>query len=181
MFASLSNPLCSIAVLWSEGPKLSEHGNPTFLLNSRMAGFRFEASSGAFVLITALFALATFRLGAFPGAVGAVLIVASLLVHEAAHLLAAKLCGVRVKAIGLCVKGAYLRRKDSEHAGTELVIAVCGPLASILMFLIFRCDLPVFHWVAQLNLVVALSNLLPIPSTDGARIVRALASILTAT
>jgi membrane-associated protease RseP (regulator of RpoE activity) len=153
---------------------------PNLLLSSRLGSFQIEASRGAFVLLAALCVLATMRLGLIPGAVGAALVIISLVVHEAGHLLAARLCGVRVKAIGLSVKGAYLRRKDSKRAGTELVIAICGPIASILMFLILQGDLPVFHYVAQLNLVVALSNLLPIPSTDGARIVRSLASLLTA-
>jgi len=156
------------------------HNGPNLLLSSRLGSFQFEASRGAFVLLAALCVLATISLGLISGAVGAALIIISLLIHEAGHLLAARLCGVRVKAIGLCVKGAYLRRKDSKRAGTELVIAICGPIASILMFLILQGDLPVVHYVAQLNLVVALSNLLPIPSTDGARIVRSLATLLTA-
>jgi stage IV sporulation protein FB len=156
------------------------NNGPNLLLSSRLGSFQFEASRGAFVLLAALCVLATISLGFISGAVGAALVIISLLIHEAGHLLAARLCGVRVKAIGLCVKGAYLRRKDSKRAGTELVIAICGPIASILMFLILQGDLPVVHYVAQLNLVVALSNLLPIPSTDGARIVRSIASLLTA-
>jgi stage IV sporulation protein FB len=159
---------------------LINHSNATTIATRPPENLRFEASFGAFVLVAALALLGTMHLGFVPGAIAAALVIASLLIHEAGHLLAAKLCGVRVKAIGLCVKGAYLRRKDSKRAGAELLIAICGPLASILMFFILRGDLPVFHWVAQLNLVVALSNLLPIPSTDGARIARALVAILSA-
>jgi stage IV sporulation protein FB len=151
---------------------------PARLLRSRFGSLHIEASSGAFVLLAALVAIATIRLGVLAGAIGAALVVISLFIHELGHLLAAKLCGVRVKAIGFCVKGAYLRRKDSNRAGAELLIAVGGPLASMLLYLVLRGEIPVFHWVAQLNLVVALSNLLPIPSTDGARIARSISTLL---
>jgi membrane-associated protease RseP (regulator of RpoE activity) len=158
---------------------ITNHNAPTMSV-TKPNSLRFEASFGAIALIGALAILATLHLGVLTGAIGAALVIASLLAHEAGHLVAAKLCGVRVKAIGLCFKGAYLRRKDSKHAGTELVIALCGPIASILLFLILQGDSPVIRWVAHLNLVVGVSNLLPIPSTDGARIVRALTAILSA-
>ena len=162
------------------GYSLITDNSSNVMLNSRFGGLVFEASAGALLLVALLAAVATLHLGFVTGVIGAALIVISLLIHEAGHLFAARLCGVRVKAIGFCLKGAYLRRKDSKRAGAELLIAICGPLASLLMFLILRGDLPVLHWVAQLNLVVALSNLLPIPSTDGARIVRSLAALLAA-
>ena len=59
----------------------------------------------------------------------------------------------------------------------ELVIALAGPLVSLLLFLLFR-TLPweagalgfLGRYLALVNLGLALFNLLPIPALDGGRI-----------
>lgn len=119
-----------------------------------------------------------FRLGPAEGVFGGTLLLASLVVHELGHLMAAQLAGVRVKAIGLCLKGAYIRRTDSRIAWTELGIAIAGPAVNLLMFLLLRNNHPLLSWVGQLNLVLGISNLLPIRGLDGHRILTSLRQII---
>jgi Zn-dependent protease len=145
---------------------------------SRVSAIDIEASEGALLLLAILSVLTAMRLGPAQGVFGGSLIVLSLLVHELGHLLAASLRGVRVKAIGLCLKGAYIRRTDSQIALTELFIAIAGPASNLLLFMLFRGESPVVAWVAQLNLILALSNLLPIKGLDGHRIVTSLRQLL---
>jgi Zn-dependent protease len=86
----------------------------------------------------------------------------------------AQALGVRVKAIGMCVKGAYIRRQRSLNASNELLIAASGPVANLILYLWFRDGEAVLRWTALMNLVLAGSNLIPISGTDGARILQSL-------
>ncbi len=147
---------------------------------SRVATTNIEATEGALLLLAILCALSALALGPIGGLVGGTLVIASLLVHEFGHWTTARLFGVKVKAVGLCLKGAYIRRTDSRDALIELVIAMSGPVANLLLFLLFRTDSAVLSWVAELNLVLALSNLIPIAGTDGHRIVGSLSRIFSA-
>ncbi|HYD16389.1 MAG TPA: site-2 protease family protein [Candidatus Nanoarchaeia archaeon] len=137
-----------------------------------------ELSWGAVVIIALLGFFSVNKLGLHGGVVSTVFIAASLLLHEVAHLLAAVGCGVKVKAIGMSIKGAYLRRSDSCDPGTEVVIAVCGPLTNLLLFTIFRGAGPVLDWVADLNLVLVLANLVPFRGSDGHRILVSLGRLI---
>jgi Zn-dependent protease len=76
------------------------------------------------------------------------------------------------------LKGAYIRRTDSQVAMTELVIASAGPAANLLLFLLLRSKYPVLSWVAELNLILAISNLLPIRGLDGHRILTSLRQLI---
>lgn len=90
----------------------------------------------------------------------------------------AQALGVRVVAIGLCFKGSYLRRSESAHAWSELLIAGAGPVFSLFLYAWLREGAPVVRWVATLNLVLAISNLLPLPGSDGQRMLRATARLV---
>ncbi|MDT8067301.1 MAG: hypothetical protein ROO76_03965 [Terriglobia bacterium] len=131
---------------------------------------RLEGTEGALVLAAGLAILSAVKLGSVGGLSGGGLIIASLLLHELGHLAMAQALGVRVKAIGMCLKGAYLRRQRSPRARNELLIAASGPLANLVLYFWLRDGDLVLQWVALMNLVLAGSNLIPIPGTDGARI-----------
>ncbi len=135
---------------------------------------KLEGTQGAVLLAATLAVLSAIKLGGVDGLIGGGLIVASLLLHELGHLAMAQALGVRVKAIGMCLKGAYLRRQRSPMARTELLIAASGPLANLLLYLWFRDGDMVLRWVALMNLVLAGSNLIPVPGTDGDRICESL-------
>lgn len=144
---------------------------------SRVGQIKVEVTSGVLVLAIAFAGLATLRLGLWQGWVGAALLLASLLLHEAGHLAMAQALGVRVRAVGLCLKGAYLHRSDSRSAVSELLIALAGPAVSFLLYASLRKGDAILQWVAILNLVLAISNLIPLPGTDGARICQSVQSL----
>jgi Zn-dependent protease len=140
------------------------------LVISRIGDVEVQATQGAVLLTLALAAISTIRLGGRGGLLGAGLLLISLLLHEVGHLAMAQSLGVRVQAIGVCLKGAYLCRSKSQEPLFELLIAAAGPAANFLLFFWLRDGNSVAKWVALLNLVLALSNLLPIQSSDGLRI-----------
>ncbi len=139
-----------------------------------VGNLKVEGTQGAVLLAATLVVLSVIHLGGVGGLIGGGLIVASLLLHELGHLAMAQALGVRVKAIGMCLKGAYVRRQRSPVARTEMLIAASGPLANVLLYLWFRDGNMVLRWVALMNLVLAGSNLIPIQGTDGARICESL-------
>jgi Zn-dependent protease len=101
------------------------------------------------------------------------LIVASLLLHEMGHMLVASMLGVPVREFGLCLGGAYNRRGTASRRRQELLIASAGPMVNLL--LIGSLVLPLIGpQLAYCNLVLCVVNLLPLPSSDGLRILRAL-------
>ncbi len=141
---------------------------------SQVGEIKVEATPGVVVLAITLGGLATLRLGIWQGLVGAGLLLLSLLLHEAGHLAMAQALGVRVRAVGLCLKGAYLQRAESRSAAFELMIALAGPAVSLLLYGWLKDGNATLRWVAILNLVLAISNMIPLPGTDGARIYQSL-------
>ena len=108
------------------------------------------------------------RLGLLAGAA----IAASLLLHEMGHMLAAILLRVPVREFGLCVGGAYNRRAFAGCRRDEILISAAGPLANLLV-VIPLLYLPVIGvQLASCNLLLCVGNLLPLPSSDGLRILR---------
>jgi Zn-dependent protease len=104
-------------------------------------------------------------------AVGAAL-AASLLLHEMGHMLAAIMLRVPVREFGLCLSGAYNRRAYAGRRRDEVLISAAGPLMN-LFFVLPLLYLPVIGTkLALCNLSLCVVNLLPLPSSDGLRILR---------
>jgi Zn-dependent protease len=101
-----------------------------------------------------------------------VLLLASLLLHEAGHICAAMLLKVPVREFGLKLGGAYVKRAHSHRRCYEILIAISGPLLnlSLVVPLIFLPRLGI--QIATCNLVIGFVNLLPLPASDGLRILR---------
>ncbi len=119
--------------------------------------------------------------GGSGGIWAAILIVTSLLLHEAAHVLLARCYGISVKKVGISAVGAYTVRDRAPRPRTEALITVGGPVMSLLLFLVFiSLAGKVTNWVADCNLVVAAANLLPIGPSDGARLLRIAVAVLRA-
>src|ERR1035441_3264617 len=98
------------------------------------------------------------------------LLLGSLLLHEAGHMIAATLLRVQVLEFGLKLGGAYVRRAQAPRRREEILIAASGPLMNLLIVvpLIFVPRLG--YQLALCNLVLGVVNLLPLPSSDGLRL-----------
>ena len=90
----------------------------------------------------------------------------AMLFHECGHLSVALLCGVRIKKVGLSKIGLYTVREAGPR-WANLCISSAGPLVNLVLALALKNLLPAFAWV---NLIAFAYNLLPIPNSDGKRI-----------
>lgn len=109
----------------------------------------------------------------------------SVILHELGHSLVAIARGIKVRAITLFIFGGVAQTaKDADTAATEFFIAIAGPLVSfmlaILCYLLKLWLMPysetataVLDWLATINLVVAIFNLIPGFPMDGGRVFRA--------
>jgi Zn-dependent protease len=106
------------------------------------------------------------------GLLAGALLAASLLLHEMGHMLAAILLRVPVREFGMSLTGAYNRRAYAGCSRDEILISAAGPLVNL--FLVFPLlHIPVIGMnLAICNLGLCVANLLPLPSSDGLRILR---------
>jgi Zn-dependent protease len=173
--------------------------NDTFRLG-RIVGVRVGVNWTVLVIFALVaYGLATERLphaykGLHPAlyALGGVLtataFLASLLAHELAHALVARRNGLAVEGITLWLLGG-VARFDGEPAspGAELRIAGSGPLVSLLLGLVLAGGAGLmlltgmngmvtgcFGWLAVINIVLAVFNVIPAAPLDGGRLVHAL-------
>lgn len=148
-----------------------------------------------------IFALATWSLamGFFPAAVAglssgmywlvgaatSVLFFSSVLAHELGHAYVALRNRVPVRAITLFFFGGVAEiTREPKSAGAEFRIAIAGPLVSIALAALFAAVAQIAsaipavaapaQWLARINLILALFNMLPAFPLDGGRVLRAL-------
>jgi Zn-dependent protease len=114
----------------------------------------------------------------------AILFFASVLAHEIAHALIALQEGVPVKSITLFILGGVAHiAHEPESPGSEFRIVAAGPLTSILLTIFFYCCYLAAYahpelsaasfYLCQINLILAVFNLIPGFPLDGGRILRA--------
>lgn len=120
--------------------------------------------------------------------VGALLFVSSLLAHELAHALVARSKGVHVRSITLWMLGGVTELDGEPTApSADLQVALAGPATSVAAAAAFavaalatgRLGGPVvatavFTWLALMNALLAIFNMLPGAPLDGGRVLRAL-------
>ena len=121
------------------------------------------------------------------GVIGTLLFFASLLAHEISHSLVARAKDIPVEGITLFIFGGMSRtRMEAETPGDEFQIAGVGPLSSVVIAAIFWgiawlalragwsvAIIGVAQYLALLNFLLAVFNLLPGFPLDGGRIFRA--------
>lgn len=90
---------------------------------------------------------------------------ASVVLHELAHVGAARALGVHIYQIGMSWKGPFIRREPGSHL-QNLCISLAGPAFNLLLGILF---FRVSHLFAVNNLVLAVCNLVPFPQSDGSR------------
>lgn len=111
---------------------------------------------------------------------------ASLILHELAHSLVARSHGLNVGGITLFVFGGVAELEEEPHnPRSEFLIAVAGPLMSLALAALFHlltnlgeaadADVlaAVLGYLALINLVLAVFNLVPAFPLDGGRMLRA--------
>jgi Zn-dependent protease len=120
-------------------------------------------------------------------ALAALLFYVSLLSHEMGHALVARRVGVSVDGITLWIFGGVARlRGEAATPGTEVKIAIAGPLVSLALAVLFGAATfvldtlngpPIIEggclWLAASNAMLLLFNLIPAVPLDGGRLLRA--------
>ena len=120
------------------------------------------------------------------GLVTAVLFFTSVLIHEMAHSLVGQANGIPIKNITLFIfGGAAQSTREAESPGAEFKMAIAGPLTSMvlagmfgLLYLALNKSVDqiaaVALWLAWINMVLAVFNLLPGFPLDGGRVFRSI-------
>ncbi|HEY1451501.1 MAG TPA: site-2 protease family protein [Solirubrobacteraceae bacterium] len=123
---------------------------------------------------------------------------ASLVLHELGHALAARRSGLMVAGIDLWALGGITRTEESKDPGTEFRVAAAGPLVTLIVIgvcllagLLITGSRTFFElaigeegphatpallwltWLASINVLVLLFNLVPAFPLDGGRIAHA--------
>lgn len=121
------------------------------------------------------------------GACGALVLLASLLAHELAHAVVAQQAGVGVKSVTLWLFGGVsVLGGEAKTPKAAFRIAFAGPATSLTLAAAFAglaialdavrapaIVVGVAWWLAAINLLLGLFNLLPGAPLDGGRLVRA--------
>jgi Zn-dependent protease/CBS domain-containing protein len=124
---------------------------------------------------------------AVAGTVAAVAFFLSLLAHELSHAVVAQRHGIEVDGIVLWLFGGVARlRSEAQDPETDLKVAGVGPLVSLALGAGFGAltliaaglgigglPLAVLGWLALINVILAVFNLVPATPLDGGRLLRA--------
>lgn len=122
------------------------------------------------------------------GALGALGLFVSIVLHELGHSLVARRFGVEMRGITLFIFGGVAEmNQEPPSAKAEFFIAIAGPIVSIVLGLALlgvtalgsAGDLPttltaVTSWLGLINLILAAFNIVPAFPLDGGRILRAI-------
>lgn len=120
------------------------------------------------------------------GLAGALGLVLSVLLHELAHALVARRFGVTIREIRLWILGGIAQFDEMpERPRDEAIVAIAGPVASLAIGVALGgvvavvgasagVGLVVLAYLATVNVVLAVFNLLPALPMDGGRVLRAL-------
>jgi Zn-dependent protease len=128
--------------------------------------------------------------------VTALLFFVTLLLHELAHSLVAQARGLKVRAITLFALGGVSQiQDDATDAKTELLVAIAGPVASLIISVgclaialglgWHRSTEPqtavtgVLVWLGYINIALAVFNMIPGFPLDGGRVLRAIVWAIT--
>ena len=117
------------------------------------------------------------------GTLAAILLFASVAFHELAHSFVAQRYKIFIESITLFIFGGVAQMKgEPPNPKAEFRIAIAGPLSSFfLSVLFFYLSLntiggvkALFAYVAQINLIIGVFNLIPGFPMDGGRVLRSL-------
>ncbi len=121
------------------------------------------------------------------GAVGAIGLFVSIVLHEFGHSLVARRFGIPIKEITLFIFGGVAdMEEEPPSAKSEFVMAVAGPITSVVLAFVFlglyllgswigeaTAFFAVIAYLAWLNILLAIFNMIPAFPLDGGRVLRA--------
>lgn len=121
------------------------------------------------------------------GAAGALGLFISIVLHELGHAVAARRFGIEMRGITLFIFGGVAEMtREPAHAKAEFVVAIAGPIVSILLSVGLlaaawsgkSAHFPVavtgvVAYLGWINLVLVIFNMLPAFPLDGGRVLRA--------
>lgn len=153
----------------------------------------------SWVFIAVLFAW-TLAVGVFPvyfkglaastywmmGAIGVVGLFVSIIFHELSHSLVARRFGLQIRGITLFFFGGVAHMEDeAPSAKAEFLTAIAGPASSLVLALVFYLShmagvaagfplfvLGVLGYLASINVILAVFNMVPAFPLDGGRVLR---------
>jgi Zn-dependent protease len=120
------------------------------------------------------------------GIMAALGLFASIILHEVGHSVVARHYGIPIKGITLFIFGGVAELEDEPaNAKAEFLVAIAGPLVSLLLVLAFAglaallrltgltAAVGVFSYLATINTIVVVFNMIPAFPLDGGRVLRA--------
>ena len=124
------------------------------------------------------------------GGITSIFFFLSILLHELGHSILAKKYKIKVKRITLFIFGGVAEiAKDPPKSSAEFWIAIAGPITSFLLAAIFyglekvsvgdEYLIASFRYLAYINFILALFNLIPGFPLDGGRVFRAIVWAIT--
>ncbi|MDZ7707127.1 MAG: site-2 protease family protein [Trueperaceae bacterium] len=123
------------------------------------------------------------------GLLSAIGLMISVLVHELSHALTARRYGVEIKEIRLWILGGIAQFSEMpKQPRAEAVVAIVGPITSAVLGVLLwgitgliapagGALLVVLSYLAAVNIVLAVFNLLPALPMDGGRVLRSLLAL----
>jgi Zn-dependent protease/CBS domain-containing protein len=122
------------------------------------------------------------------GSIIALLLFVSVLLHELSHSLVAISLGMQVKKISLFIFGGIAQIEgEPDQPRKELQMAIAGPAMSVFLFILLMLLAKILTsfgapevvvvpltYMSQVNLILAIFNLVPAFPMDGGRVLRAL-------
>jgi len=89
----------------------------------------------------------------------------AMVLHEFGHLVTSLMVGIKVKSVGMCMKGMYIVREAGSPM-KNLLVSLAGPLTNVALILLFWHVSTTFTLA---NLCLAICNLAPVRGSDGDR------------
>ncbi|HKB80700.1 MAG TPA: site-2 protease family protein [Thermoanaerobaculia bacterium] len=166
----------------------------------RLFGFAVRADLSWLIVVALV--VASLATGVFPhmvpglspglywtmGAAGTVVFFLCIVAHEFAHAMVARRFGIPMRGITLFVFGGVAEMDDEPpNARAELLMSAAGPATSVLLGILFflaygagaalhasRVVTSVLLYIAGINIVLAVFNLIPAFPLDGGRVLRSI-------
>ena len=157
--------------------------DPTWLIFALFIGSQFWGEVRALGMASSLIIAVLMVLG----------LSVSILLHELAHTLTGRAFGMRIDRITLHVFGGIAElHEEPKTAISELLMAAAGPLLSVVLYFVLKAMVApltlmqapaeltlAVGYLAELNLVLAIFNMVPAYPMDGGRVLRSLIWLFT--